>query len=397
MALRLYMNFKGVVPETIMGEGGDFYSFMAAHRIATGHSPYSVALVHKGYGYVYSPFIALVLVPVRHLSVKLLWRSWTVLSIAALVVGGGFMARYGSPQKVRRWHRPVFFAFARATALDFGPTKWELYNGQTDTFVPLLLIVSSLCAEVDRPALSGVLIGAGAVLKSWPGAVGLALLRRGQRHRRRAVAGFLAATLMAPVLVLIFEGVSGLVTFVKVTFAGSSQPDPSYSVWGTPKVLFSASRLARPLVVSDALRYGSTVVLVLIVVVLLWLALRSSHDSLLGYWNIVGGVVVLLPVSHLAYTLYFLPLLWIWMLRALSSPSLDRTSLSMTILMLVWWCFMYRYGWVEWPSESALHYMSPFFADLAIFAASTLCNRGGRRPKEVSIDPTVDAVPLATQ
>ena len=126
MALRLYMNFKGVVPETIMGEGGDFYSFLtAARQIATGHSPYSVALVHKGYGYVYSPFIALVLVPVRHLSVKLLWRSWTVLSIAALVVGGGFMARYGSPQ-LRRWHRPVFFAFLALTALDFGPTKWKL-------------------------------------------------------------------------------------------------------------------------------------------------------------------------------------------------------------------------------------------------------------------------------
>jgi hypothetical protein len=372
LGLRQYMYFKGVVPGTIIGEGGDFYSFLtAAREILAGHTPYSVASVHKGYGYVYSPFLALVLIPVCHLSVKLLWRSWTILSLAALVVGGGLIAKHGSPH-LRRWHRPVFFAFVAFTALDFGPTKWELYNGQTDAFVLLLLIVSSLAAQRNRPALSGFLIGTSAVLKSWPGAVALTIVRRGQRRRARAIVAFVVTALLAPALVLLFEGASGLMTFVKVTFAGSSQPDPSYSVWGTPKVVFSATRLARPLVISVPLRDLSTLVLVAIVLGLLWLVIRSS-SSLLSYWNVVAGVVLLLPVSHLAYTLYFLPILWIWTLRALATPS-DRTSLFMTVVMLGWWAFMYRWGWVEWPSEGALHYMYPFFADFAAFAASALAD-----------------------
>ena len=398
LGLRQYMYFKGIVPGTIIGEGGDFYSFLtAARQIASGHTPYSVASVHKGYGYVYSPFIALVLIPVRHLSVKLLWRSWTVLTLVALVAGGGFIAKHGAP-RLQRWHRPVFFAFIALTALDFGPTRWELYNGQTDTFVLLLLIVASLFGESDRPALSGVFIGLSAVLKSWPGAAGLTLFRTGLRHRRRAMVGFVATALAAPLLVLIFEGVSGLVTFFKVTVDGSSQPDPSYSVWGTPKVIFGTTRLARPLIVSSTLRDLSTFALVIAVLALWGLALRASRDSLLGYWNIVGGVILFLPVSHLAYTLYFLPLLWLWTLRALASPSFEITSFSMTIVMLVWWFFMYRYGWVEFPSESSLHYMSPFFADFAVFAASTLCNLQRRVPQQLSADSTADnlLLPLET-
>jgi hypothetical protein len=382
--LRQYMYFKGVVPGTPIGEGGDFFSFLTASRqIATGHSPYDIALVHKGYGYVYSPFLAILLLPVHTLSVRLLWRSWIVLSLAALAACAGLVTWYGS-RSLRRWHRPVFFAFAALTALDFGPTKWELYNGQTDAFVLLLLVISSLAAERDFPGRSGVLMGAAAAVKTWPVAVGLTLLRRGQSRRRRAVLGFVIASLVAPVLALAIGGTSGIVNFFKVTVDGSSQPDPSYSVWGTPKVLFSVSRLAVPLTVSPALRILSTIFLVAVVGGLLVLVLRWSDSSLLSYWNVVGGVVLLLPVSHLAYTMYFLPLLWIWALQALSSPTIDRVSFFMTVLMVAWWCFMYRWGWVEWPEESSFHYMYPFFADFVIFTASVLCDHFRRRALEAA-------------
>jgi hypothetical protein len=382
--LRQYMYFKGVVPGTPVGEGGDFFAFLTAARdIATGHSPYDIALVHKGYGYVYSPFLAILLLPVHTLSVRLLWRSWIVLSLAALTACAGLFAWYGTAS-LRRWHRPVFFAFVALTALDFGPTKWELYNGQTDAFVLLLLVISSLAAEGNLPGRSGVLMGVAAAVKTWPVAVGLTLLRRGQLGRKRAALGFVIASLVAPVTALAIGGTSGMVSFFKVTVDGSSQPDPSYSVWGTPKVLFSVSRLAVPLTVSPALRIVSTIFLVAVVVGLLVIVLRWSDSSFLSYWNVVGCVVLLLPVSHLAYTMYFLPLLWIWALRALSSPSNDRVSFFMTVLMVAWWCFMYRWGWVEWPEESSFHYMYPFFADFTVFTASVLCDHFRNRTIEAS-------------
>ena len=256
--LRQYMYFKGVVPNGAIGEGGDFYAYLIAARdIASGHSPYDLQLVHRGYGYAYSPFVALVFLPFRTLSMRLLWRTWISLSIVALVICCGLFTRYASPS-LRRWHRPVFFAFVALTALDFGPTRWELYNGQTDTFVLLLLVVSSLVAERDRQVLSGALMGVGAIVKSWPGLVVLTLFRRRLVGRGRAVVGFVSAALVALVLVVIVGGTSGLAKFLRVTLEGSSQPDPSYSVWGTPKVLFSASRLAKPLIVSGVLRDVST-------------------------------------------------------------------------------------------------------------------------------------------
>jgi hypothetical protein len=373
-ALRQYMYFKGVVPSVPTGQAGDFYSFLtAARQIASGHSPYNIALVRKGYGYVYSPFLALVLLPIRNLSIRLPWRSWIVLSLAALVASSGLVAWHGWPS-LKRWHRPVFFAFVSLTALDFGPTKWELYNGQTDAFVLLLLIVSSLAAERELPATSGIFMGAAAVVKTWPVAEGLTLLRRGLPQRKRTVVCFVAASIVAPALALVVGGASGLVDFFKVTVDGSSQPDPSYSVWGAPKVLFTVSRLAQPLAVSPVLRIASTLVLVAVVVSLLVLVLRRTNASLLSYWNVVGCTILLLPVSHLAYTMYFLPLLWIWALRALSSSTFDRASFFMTLVMVAWWCFMYRWGWVEWPEESSFHYMYPFFADLVVFTASVLCD-----------------------
>ncbi len=391
-ALRQYMYFKGVVPGVPSGEGGDFYSFYtAAREISSGHSPYNIHLVHKGYGYVYSPFLAVLLIPVRNLSMKLLWRTWISLSVAALVACSGLFAWYGLPS-LRRWYRPVFLAFATLTALDFGPTKWELYNGQTDAFVLLLLVASSLAAERGRPVRSGVLMGLGAVIKTWPVGAGLTLLRDGQPRRRSTLIAFVATSLLAPVLALATGGVSGLVKFFKVTVAGSSQPDPSYSVWGTPKVLFTNSRLARPIAISPSLRDLSTLLLVAVVLSLLALTLRRSSSSLTSYWNVVGCVILLLPVSHLAYTMYFLPLLWIWALRALSSPTFEGSTFAMTVVMLIWWTFMYRWGWVEFPSESSVHYMAPFFADLAVVAASVLCDFRRR-----TTEPLVNDSNLGTQ
>jgi hypothetical protein len=75
----------------------------------------------------------------------------------------------------------------------------------------------------------------------------------------------------------------------------------------------------------------------------------------------------------------------------------------MTVLMVAWWCFMYRWGWVEWPEESSFHYMYPFFADFVIFTASVLCDHFRRRamesaPLAVSLpQPITDSVLAPTE
>jgi hypothetical protein len=86
LAYRRYELFVGVTPTSPLGEGGDFWGFLhAARQIADGHSPYNFTQVQNGYGYVYSPLVALLLLPFCHAGTEHLWHLWTAFSVMALV------------------------------------------------------------------------------------------------------------------------------------------------------------------------------------------------------------------------------------------------------------------------------------------------------------------------
>lgn len=397
LAYRRYELFKGVAPTSPLGEGGDFWGFLhAARQIAADHSPYNFTQVQSGYGYVYSPLVALLLLPFCHLATVHVWHLWTAFSIVALALFAGIVTRTEAPS-LGALQRPLLFGFAVLTTFQFLPTTGDLSNGQTDAFVLVLLAAAVLASVRGWAAGSGALIGLGAVIKTWPGGVALVLLRRGYVGRRRAFIGFLITIMLAPLLALAVGGASGFVDFLKITFDARSQHLVSDSVWGAPSLLFSSSGLAHPVLVSAPLRDFATLVLGAWVIGLLVFALRRSDSSVLYFWNVVACVVLILPVSHSDYSLYLLPILWIWVSRWLAKPHLRGPIFWVTCLVLLWWLVMFHSSWDGGPAASSLHSVVPFAANLVVVTVSVLGDHLVRiRYEKVMLEQSANATPAAS-
>jgi hypothetical protein len=361
-------------PNNNLGDDFSVY-FYAARAIASGHSPYIT-------DYVYSPLVALVLAPFSHLSLVYVWRVFTALSIGAMVASAGVFV-LSIRSRLRDWQRPLIFGFCTLTILKFVPTIHELWNGQTDTFLLLVLILSAVALKTQRPLASGVLAGVAGLIKSWPAVSALVLFRRGQRLRRHALTGWFATLLIAPIMALAVGGISGLGQFFSSTFNARSQHLISVSVWGSPALLFTHSGLARPIFVSPELRVLVTVVLFVWVVGLGIITLWSTADPTLCFWDLVFCAVLLLPVSHLQYLVLAVPVLWIWVSAAVTEGSNGRRYVVAGV-MIVWWYCLNMY----WPTDgasaalSSVRYVVPFFASLVALTFSVL---GGLVPRhEVS-------------
>jgi hypothetical protein len=270
------------------------------------------------------------------------------------------------------WRRPLLFGFTALTILPFGPTVLDLSLGQTDGFVLVLLAAAVLVSERGWAAATGVHIGLGAVIKTWPGGVALTLLRHNYVGRGRAVAGFVITLLLGPLLALALGGGSEFVDFLRITFDARLQQQVSYSVWGAPRLLFSSSGLAHPVIVSAPLRDIATLVLALWVLGLLVIILRRGKSPVISFWNVVACVVLLLPVSHLDYALYLLPILWIWAARTLAAPRLLTRTFIVAGLLLLWWLVLFRTYWDGLPTLSSWHPALPFFANLAAVTISVI-------------------------
>jgi hypothetical protein len=371
LAYRRYHALEGVVPTSGLGGGGDFWSFLHASRqIAAGHGPYHYAED----GYLYTPLIAIALLPFSQLSTTPVWHAWTAVSITALVLFAGLVTLVDTPG-VRAWRRPVLFGFAALTVLEFAQTRSELSNGQADAFVAVALAGSVVLAERGWAASSGALIGVGGLLKTWPAAVALVMLRRGYARRRRAFFGLVITLILGPVLAAAVGGASGFADFFRLTFDARSQNLISFSVWTMPRVLFSHTGLAHPLLVSAPVRDLATLVLAAWVVSLLVLTLHWNDSAVLSFWNVVGCVVLLLPVSHDFYTLYFLPILWIWASRWLANARLAGPTALAAGLLVLWWLVLFHKNWAAGSATvSSLRFSIIFFANLAAVTVSVLCD-----------------------
>lgn len=392
LAVRRYQSYMGVVPEGPIGVGGDFWTFLhAARLIAEGHSPYSFAKLVEGGGYVYSALVAVVLLPFSHAGNEHIWRAWTACSIAAVVLFGALVMKIEAPS-LRTWRRPLLFGFMMITAFQFMPTTSELANGQTDTFVLASLAAAVLVTERGWAAAGGILMGVGALIKTWPGGVALVILRRGYRRRLSAFLGFFGALLVAPLVAVTIGGTSQLVDLLRVTVDARTQHLPNFSVWGAPKLLFSSSGVAKALLVSAPLRVVVTAVLAAWVIALLVMVLRWGDSEVMSFWNVAGCVVLLLPVSHFVYTMLLLPILWIWVARWLRSPSLGGAVFVTTLLLSIWWLVTFNLAMEYALNTSSVHFAITFFANLVAVSTSVigdhLLKTGNRAPARRFIHAT---------
>jgi len=370
---------------------GDFLIFFRAGRtIADGASPYLAV------GYVYPPLLALVLAPFGHLPVAVAGAAWTFLSCLGLVAAPALVA---ASRPLAPWGRVLLFAVGVATVLDFWPTTTMLWLGQADWLV-LVVLAGALWADGRSwSRTSGVLIGVAGLLKAWPAMVIVTVAARGKAGQWRTLKAFALTILLAPFLAVVLAGGGGVPQMFDAISGARVQHLVSDSVWGVPALNFSRTGLATPLVVSPLLQAVTTVLLLLWVGAVLWFTLRwASEDFGIAFWNVVVCVVLVLPISHLAYVLYDLPVLWCWTARWLErvpdlpgmplgragdgsgAGALRRSDTVVLAGIVSWWIVMNK----AWPNDGSpasagsLGYSVVFLANALMVTVSTI---GLRRPK----------------
>ncbi|NNN02296.1 MAG: DUF2029 domain-containing protein, partial [Acidimicrobiaceae bacterium] len=363
------------VPGDFRSRGDDFWIFFhAAYLISHGHTPYNFGFGLHGDGYVYSPLVALVIWPFLHLGVSAVWHLWLVASIAALLGAVVLVMKNEGPFE-RDWRAPVLFGFMVGSMLRFMPTDLIFNNGNSDALVLVLMAFAVWSFEKGRSSAGGVFMSLGGVVKTWPWGIALVLARRDFPQRRKTFVAFVVTAVVAPVLALIIGGTSELASWIRVTLHASSQKLISCSVWGAPQALFSRSGLAHPYFVSAPLRWACTVILAAWVFALLAMCLRWSDSFRLGFWNILGILLLLLPVSHSDNTMYLVPILWIWAARALANNRLRSSTTMVFAALALWWLVLFPTAFFNWlPSAAAIDVEVPFFANLVAVTISVLAD-----------------------
>jgi Glycosyltransferase family 87 len=364
--------------------GADFLTFVRAGRqVASGGSPYT-----SNPHYVYPPLLALFMAPFAHVALIDLWHGYIVLIVVAPIIGVGvFVASIRS--RIDRWMWPIAFGLCNFTLLfvRYWPLGRELYLGQTDSFVFMILVISTLCASRSWTRCRAGLIGLAALVKVWPVGIGLALFQRGQTRKFSAISTLVAVLLIAPIMALALSGGSGLSGLFDNVFRARQQDLVNDSVWGAPKLLFSYSGFARPLLVSTDLQVLTTIVFAAWVVGLLVLTLLTKGDTSMCTWNVTFCVILLLPVSHRQYAIYVLPLVWLWAVQLIHTSKRRGADVWIFLVMLAWWV-MQLFDWPYYGSSrhiSSARYCIPFICDIVACTASVV----GARYIATSRDPTV--------
>jgi hypothetical protein len=112
------------------------------------------------------------------------------------------------------------------------------------------------------------------------------------------------------------------------------------------------------------------------------MALRTAGDQVMATWNVTLCVVLLLPVSHLAYSLYGLPILWLWISYLLEDKLTRWQQAVVPLVLLLWWAVQTR-SWPDTGSSAtigSMHYVVIFVANLAAVTVSVI---GARSIHEV--------------
>ena len=357
----LVARYRGAVRGAV---GGDFMIYLnAAREVAAGHSPYLVV------GYRYPPIVALLLAPFSHSAPSHVWKVWTGLQLCALMIGLAAFVASEIPM-LPRWRRPVLVAFCAVTCLHFWPLTLELFLGQADAFVLAVLLLS---VWASTPVTRAGLLGVAGLLKGWSATFGVALLQRGVHLRRSTIVAFGVPLLIALLSTLLFGWHAGFIRFFQSVF-GSQGHLVSDSVWGVPRLLFTRTDIARPVFVSALFATLVTAALAAWVAALLVATLRTAGDPSMCMWNATLCVVLLLPASHRWYSLYAVPVLWVWTARALAARRPTRTQIAVLAVALLWWLVQTK-AWPDNGSSSSitsLRYSVVFAANIVLCTTSVL-------------------------
>jgi hypothetical protein len=316
------------------GQGVDFWNYFvpAARSVMGGGSPYAVD------GYVYSPLLAFGVIPLLATDDPFFW--WVALSVVAGIIALWATLRVYSVALLSC--RTALLAGIGGVLLFWSyPVTWELFFGQSDLVVLGCLAVSALLACRGRLGLVGAGFSLVALIKTWPGAVFIWLVTRPSAQRWRVIAVGAGVGLAVLGIFMLVLGPSVVTDWVAATRRYSVQEWPSYSAFGLARELFSPDGYFDPVIDSAPLRWATTIVALGLVLVLVVAVCRQAGDPVLALWHVVGLALLAIPVSHIQYTLLFVPIMWIHLTRLRLDPR-NGVAIVCSAVCAVWWLVSQR-------------------------------------------------------
>lgn len=303
------------------------YFIPAADSILRGGSPFDV------WGYVHSPAAAYLLAAVEWMGgdPKQVWMfTIPIVALAVCVVWSVVVTR-GRPL----WVFGLVLGFSTVTLFTSRQLARQFFMGQYDLLLLLLLGLGLLLHQRKRHGAAGYLLAAPAALKLWPAVFLIVLLNRSFRTPRHLV-GVAAAAVTAVALCLPFGGLQGVITMLVNAAGFSSQGLIAYSGFGIGKALFLTDGEVVPLVISPAAAAVTAVVVTGAALVLLGLVVWKSRNATWSLCVVMALALLVIPVSHLSYQLFAMPLLWLTFATVLASP-LQWRIWPLMLIGSAWW------------------------------------------------------------
>lgn len=314
------------------GVGIDLDVWLAAARVVRGGGdPYTVP------GYTYTPLMAWLLLPLtdRHAAMAV----WTAASLLAGLLAIAFVVM-AHRRRLPGLRAPLLAAVAAATLMYSRVLTIDLYLGQAQLLLLSLLALAALLGS-RRPALSAAVLAIAALLKTWPAIIGVWLARKDAPPRIRAGLAALGVV-VAFCAVWVWElGPGSVGSMIATTIRFGEQPLNVYSVWYFSRQWPPSHGAPTPVRDAPPLGQAITAILLLLVVGLIILAVLRPDTPSLALWNIAAATTLLIPVSHPAYRLLVLPLLWVWCAELLGRGSRVRPAIAVAVLSL-WWVLGFR-------------------------------------------------------
>jgi hypothetical protein len=348
LAMRLVIRLVPYEPNFTI----DFdYYILAGASLLRGENPYTAAIQmhaeHIAGGYVYPPLLAWILVPLgAALPVRLPYLVWVLAEMVGFGATLALVLRAGAHPV--RWHWVILVV--GAAFLPF--ITWDnLYHGQVDFMLLVLVTIGLYLIARDRPVAGGFLLALAPSVKPF---LAVLLLYLAWRSRWRAffVTGFSGlALLVLSFLPTLAQGTGVVEGWIEASRTQGVPPligHPfNHAIYGTLVRLFTPTPYAVAWVESQPLLIVLTLLFGLVAPTVWLLAvppgpLRRQHDTELVL--VEAGLLLTLmfaygPIAESNHLIALWPVMLVTMRLALSSPDAER-RLRWRPAALAWGVFL---------------------------------------------------------
>ena len=323
IAAGLLLDARAILSNAGWRNSTDFGGYqMAAYAFAAGQDPYAERVEFAGVemGYQYPPAFALaMLVPLSVFGPDLLRWIWSAFVAASLGAALVLLFRAFGPPVAWRWTVLAVGLLGLSRLV-----RSEIYHGQADLPLLLLIVQSLLWLRSGRHIAVGCALGVCAVVKPFLGILAVWLIWRGNRR-----AGLTALVVSGGLFVLALAvlGSGAATAFWGWREETSYIISPSYiafldnnAVFGLLARLFADQQFAEPWMVSPTLRLAAEICVGLLFFAVFAAAVpfsRPSFDSpgsdgrlLLVEAGIALGLALIFgPLMEGSHVMFFLPIM----------------------------------------------------------------------------------------